>query len=588
MATTPKHVAICHGVKVPDSPMMNDERIARINAARYEGQEIAGALDVIREGDNVLEMGAGIGLVGAIAAKNGKPAKVISFEANPNLIEHIQALYKLNRLSKKIEVRNEVLISAPNAPRKMTFHLRNSYLGSSLIDTDRRETTPVDVATKSFKSLCRTFKPDVILMDIEGGELDFLRHASLEGVRAIVIEFHPLAYGVAGMRECKSILQSAGFGKIPEHSTRQVWTCSRELDTTAPQPDSGWSQEIETVENAVVVPPSDPKQNFVQAAGVLRADGSYCGPAALWRNGRSLTTVPPKPKGTLTKRAGTWLWGGVLWMHFGHFLVESSSRLWALDGLDTPIDGILFMPKRLRNAGEVMPYQQQFVSFMGRDIPVACVDGPEEVENLIVPGQGFGLGAMIKGTDHFRKAIAFNFAKSIKPNGPDKLYISRSKLPAGRGNLIGETELEEHLSAQGYTVYHPEKHDLAHQIATYKAAKQIIAAEGSALHLVAMVARHDQKVAIIVRRPSGATRNLEDHLRYFASIQPLTVTRLRRSWKPFGAAKPRLWMGELDMPAVQADLARAGFILAKQDTAWTQLDDTTVKERIGADFEEVV
>ena len=67
MAGSPKkptHVAECHGVKVPDSPMMTPTRAERINAARYAGQEIAGALDVIRPGDNVLEMGAGIGLKG--------------------------------------------------------------------------------------------------------------------------------------------------------------------------------------------------------------------------------------------------------------------------------------------------------------------------------------------------------------------------------------------------------------------------------------------------------------------------------------------------------------------------------------------
>lgn len=584
MATTP-HVAECHGVKVPDSPMMNDERIERINAARYEGQEIAGALDVIQPGDNVLEMGAGIGLVGAIAARNGKPAKVVSFEANPNLIEHIRALYKLNRLSNKIEVRNEVLISAPDAPKTMTFHLRNSYLGSSLIDTDRRATTPVEVATTSYDKLRRTFKPDVILMDIEGGELDFLRHATLEGVRAIVIEFHPLAYGKDGMRECKSILEAAGFSKIPEHSTRQVWTCAREVHATAPQPDSGWSTEIETIENAIVVPPTEALQSFVQAAGVLNADGSYCANGALWRNDRALTTVPPKPKGELAERKGTWLWGGVLWMHFGHFLVESTARLWALDTLNGDIDGILFMPKRPRNGADVHDYQRTFVSLMGRDIPVVCADTPNRVERLIVPGQGFGLGPMIKGTDAYRKAIAFNFATGVKPDGAEKLYISRSKLPSGRGNLIGEPELEAHLAAQGYTIYHPQDHDITHQIATYKAARQIIAAEGSALHLVAMTARHDQQIAIIVRRPSGATRNLEDHLSHFSSVKPQSFMHLNRSWKPLGAAKPRMWMGELDMPALQSDLAKSGFITA--DTAWPALNPDTIKDRLGDQFEEV-
>ena len=140
------HVAECHGVKVPDSPMMSPGRIERINAARYEGQEIAGALNVVRKGDRVLELGAGIGVVGAVVAKNASPERVLSFEANPGLIEHIDALQKLNKLGKRMEVRNEVLISAPDAPKSMTFHLHKSYLGSSLMDSGRGTAAYLDAA----------------------------------------------------------------------------------------------------------------------------------------------------------------------------------------------------------------------------------------------------------------------------------------------------------------------------------------------------------------------------------------------------------------------------------------------------------
>ena len=71
--------------------------------------------------------------------------------------------------------------------------------------------------------------PTVILCDIEGGELDFLRHADLSGVRAVVMEFHPGVYERAGMRECKSILERAGFLRNDTVSTRLVWTCERDL-----------------------------------------------------------------------------------------------------------------------------------------------------------------------------------------------------------------------------------------------------------------------------------------------------------------------------------------------------------------------
>jgi len=574
--------AECHGVRVPPSPFLNDTRIERINAGRYEGQEVQGALAVIRPGDRVLEMGAGLGLVGAIAAQNTAPEAVLSFEANPALIPHIRALYELNGLQDTIAVHNQVVISAPDRPETMPFHVRNSFLGSSLIDSDNRATTVVQVPTIAYDEITRAFAPDVLLMDIEGGELEFLRHASLEGLRAVVIEFHPEAYGRDGMRECKRILERAGFRKEPGLCTRHVWTCTFDPAERPPVPEGGWTTEITTLDNALVLPPET--SGLVQPAGVLTSDGRPCPQAALWRNGRVLTTPPDRPQADVAELAGTWLWGGVLWMHFGHFLVESTSRLWALDRLEQKIDGILFIPKRARNGGEVAGYQRDFVDLLGCDKPVVSLDAPARVERLIVAGQGFGLGNLITGTAPFRESMARRFATDITPEGAEKLYISRSKLPAGRGNLIGEEALEAALIAQGYTIFHPEKHGLREQIAAYKAAKQIIAAEGSALHLLAMVAQPTQEVAIVVRRPSSATRGLEQHLQSFADITPATLCHLTRSWKPLGKAKSRLWMGELDMPALQESLVRTGFI-DSSGPRWTRLDPAEVRAQLGDKFE---
>jgi len=574
--------AECHGIKVPQSPFLNETRIQRINAGRYERQEIDGALAVVRPGDRVLEMGAGLGLVGAIVAKKAAPEAVLSFEANPNLIPHIRALYALNGLQEKITLSNQVVISAPDRPETLPFHLRNSFLGSSLIDSDMRETTQVQVPTASFDDIRRSFKPDVLLMDIEGGELEFLRHAALDGLRAVVMEFHPEAYGREGMRECKRILERAGFRKSPGHCTRQVWACTFDPAERPPVPEGGWSTEITTLDSALVILPED--SGLVQPAGVLHSDGRPCPQAALWRNGRALTTPPEAPQGKVAERRGTWLWGGVLWLHFGHFLVESTARLWALDHLEEEIDGILFIPKRPRNGGEVAGYQRDFLALLGCDKPLVSLDAPTRVERLIVPGQGFGLGSLITGTEPYRNTIANRFAQEIAPEGPEKLYISRSKLPAGRGNLIGEEALETYLAAQGYTVFHPEKHGLREQIAVYKAAKQIIAAEGSALHLLGMVARPMQQVAIVVRRPSSATRGLEQHLQSFAGIATATLCHLTRSWKPLGKAKARLWMGELDMPALQDSLRETGFI-DDSGPLWANLDPAEVRARLGDDFE---
>ncbi|WP_375691385.1 FkbM family methyltransferase [Pseudooceanicola sp. LIPI14-2-Ac024] len=221
---TPRIAANCLGVDVPASPYLHDRRIARLNAGTYEEQEILGALRCVRPGDTVLELGAGLGIVGAIVARNLRPARVRSFEANPALIPHIEALYALNGLTDRIAVENRVLLAGPDQPEEVTLHLTNSYLGSSVHEKSEVRSA-VQVPTGDFDTACAG--AEVLIMDIEGAEIDILRQADLSGLRAVVIEFHPGVYGRAGLIECKDRLRAAGLAPIASVSTRRVWACER-------------------------------------------------------------------------------------------------------------------------------------------------------------------------------------------------------------------------------------------------------------------------------------------------------------------------------------------------------------------------
>ncbi|MEE2809358.1 MAG: glycosyltransferase 61 family protein, partial [Pseudomonadota bacterium] len=304
-----------------------------------------------------------------------------------------------------------------------------------------------------------------------------------------------------------------------------------DLDPTQlPSPKGGWSESMTVLRNVTVVPPVE--SSMVQAAGLLREDGSYCHEGALWRRHRPITTEPDMPKEITRKISGRWLWGGVLWAHFGHFLVESTARLWALANLDAPVDGVLFIPKRPAVRDQVRGFQSEFVGLMQKDLPIRVAADPALVEELVVPGQGFGLGDITEATPKYRNAIHAQFARDIKPEGPEKLYISRSKLGLGKGGLLGEEQMEAYLAAEGYEIYHPQEHSLSAQLARYKAARKVIAADGSALHLYAMVGRPDQKVAMVLRRKSTAHTLLTDNVRHFCKCDPLVIGALRTEWVP--------------------------------------------------------
>ncbi|WP_136443141.1 FkbM family methyltransferase [Pacificoceanicola onchidii] len=575
----------CKGVRVPPSPFLTETRIRRIAEARYEGEEIAGALSVIGPSDRVLELGAGLGIVGAVIARNARPEAVLSFEANPDLIPHIKALHALNALEDRIELRNRVLLSSPNRPEAVTFYLRNSFLGSSLIDQDARQTRPVSVPTESFDTVRRAFRPTVLVMDIEGGELDLLKHADLSGIRAVVIEFHPNAYGIDGAKTCKDILREQGFRQDMSVSTRFVWTCTRavapsRLVTPPPDPAGGWSQSLRVVRNAVVQAPSE--NGLAVPCGVMTAEGEDVPEAPLWRNKRRLNLPFPPPAEPLEEIGGTWFWGGVMWSNFAHFIVESSCRLWGLDHLKQSPDGLLFIPRRNRPAGDLLDFQQAFLEACGIDLPVRVVQPAARVERLIVPGQGFGLGAISAGTAPFRAFMADRFGKDIAPEGPEKLYVSRSGLGPSRGALLGEGAIERHLAGQGYEIFHPERHPLGVQIARYKAARYILAAEGSALHVVAFSAGTDQRVGVIARRKSVATGHILTHLQGFTGRTPALFNHLSRVWHHADTGRARLAIGEPDMPALQAALSAEGFIEA--GAYWEPLNAEAVQEALGEGY----
>ncbi len=185
--------------------------IAALNEGRYEGREIACGLAAIPDGARLLELGAGSGVVGAVLNRNLKLAATLSVEANPDLLPFIERLHRHNGLEAAITVKHGVVLSAPDAPEAVTFHVQGNFLGSSLQARPGKRTRQVQVPVLRYDELKKSFPHDAIMMDIEGGELDFLRHADLTGVRVFVAEMHRDVYGREGMQECRRLLEAGGL-----------------------------------------------------------------------------------------------------------------------------------------------------------------------------------------------------------------------------------------------------------------------------------------------------------------------------------------------------------------------------------------
>lgn len=317
-----------------------------------------------------------------------------------------------------------------------------------------------------------------------------------------------------------------------------------------PLPDDGWSRQILHLRDAVICP----AETHQDVPGVW-CDGDVA-EAVTWRDGARVTPPladAPEPTATL---AGRHLWAGVYFGHFGHFLVETLSRLWAARA--EGVESVLFTPRHSR-LRDFVSYQKELIELTLPDLPVRILREPTRVEELVVAGQGFGLGRISAGTEEFRAFIRDAFAQ-IEPGGLENVYVSRTRF-GGKGGIINEQLVEDNLTAQGYTAVYPEKLSIREQLSIFKGAKRIVGLDSSAFHMLGFVANPDQQACIILRRNHPAYLHIVEHLAGFTGRRPEVIDELVADWMPERQkiANHITW-GEIDQPRLAQRLAGLGLI----------------------------
>ena len=242
------------------------------------------------------------------------------------------------------------------------------------------------------------------------------------------------------------------------------------------------------------------------------------------------------------------------------------SRFWALDHVAKP-DSLVYIVKRPQRQSTVHGFQKSFLDLLGLDLPITILREPTVVEELIVPGQGFGLGPIIAGTPEYHDFMWKRLRQGPRPEGARKLYISRSQLGGNMGGIVLEDLLEQNLAANGYHIYHPQKHSLAEQVEAYRAADFILGADGSAFHLLGFVATAEQKIGVVFRRNSNVARGLLHHIGGFTGRTADEVNAIATDWVPVGGEKAnRNSFGQLDFGQLKERLTDLGYIGA--DAPW--------------------
>jgi hypothetical protein len=331
------------------------------------------------------------------------------------------------------------------------------------------------------------------------------------------------------------------------------------------------------IADALVVPcsgrPRDGRGWFLDG-GIYDAEGRLV-PACQHRGELAQHVAPAQiPRTGLPTTPGRFVFGGWLQRHFGHLLI-TLGRLWALRDLEGQVEGVVFL--RLPDDGfhrpahgpHRLPMVAELLACLGTGgggPAVRLVAAPTRFEQLAMPDQILFGAAETCAADNAAWLATLRRMRDaprvrhglVLP----RLYVSRRRLRETLGRYLFEDMLEENLAAEGYAIMYPECLGIAEQVAAYAAARQVIFAESSALHLAIGQIDPDTPVAVIARRRPMAARLQREiaaaDLRRASRIDAIEGAVVALDGRRISAAASFAALALLNFAALRAELVAAG------------------------------
>ncbi|MGH7257117.1 MAG: glycosyltransferase 61 family protein, partial [Nitrospiraceae bacterium] len=188
--------------------------------------------------------------------------------------------------------------------------------------------------------------------------------------------------------------------------------------------------------------------------------------------------MPPRPRRNVSKRV---IYGGFVFEHFGHLLLEGLARLWGARLIDNKL------PIYVQCAGPTLSQvARKLLELAGLAKQVHVVGRDTSFDSVVVPEPAFVV--QYKAHKAF-KEMYLRITDRVLGSSPvdttdQPLYLSRTGLPPDVRSLFGESILEDVLRRNGVHIVHPERLDLAEQIYLINRHRVVLGPIGTAFHLL--------------------------------------------------------------------------------------------------------
>ncbi|THD45382.1 MAG: FkbM family methyltransferase [Bradyrhizobium sp.] len=219
-----------HVVKIAGFNIFVDDAYGRaaresLNGGDYEARERNAVLRQLRPTDRVLELGTAVGVMAMTAASVVGEDRVATFDADPAMVAAARDNFARNGFGR---IRAELGVLA-NRSRfqpgvSARFHVARDFWGSSLTMGAYGDevVATIETPTRCLEDELRRHDANVIICDIEGGEVALFDGADLAVIRLIVMETH---YGRMGEAATDAMVRSLilqGFSLDLAESGQQV------------------------------------------------------------------------------------------------------------------------------------------------------------------------------------------------------------------------------------------------------------------------------------------------------------------------------------------------------------------------------
>ena len=189
--------------------------IKALESGLYEWNEAQALKQHLRPGDRLLDLGAGAGYLSSLAARVIGAGNVVAVEASPDMLEVLRQNLALNDAG-AVRVVHGAVMPDSHAADTVEFGMRPAFWSSRVAEGDQPEGTQVvSVPVVRLPALLDEVRPTIVMMDVEGAEVELCQKPWPESVRLVMMEIHSVRYPQTDLQRLFDGMSRNGFTYMP-------------------------------------------------------------------------------------------------------------------------------------------------------------------------------------------------------------------------------------------------------------------------------------------------------------------------------------------------------------------------------------